>query len=381
MFRRNSVLTVSYKAAENLRQYQPEMAVCSPRAVSLSCFFIRGRQRLFPGRRGLYLTRSLPVGVTGRSPRRYNEHNPPRRASGNSDRKTPGQIEASATREKPLSSSDEEAAQAHGPRTASELIGGKRSIWRRRGTLSAILSQFRTAVLNLVFAIKERDTNSPTRHRYQQCDKAFRGPQELKEHQRVHSGEKPYSCQQCGKSFSQSRYLKRHERIHTGENPYHCDQCGKSFRQSSTYKQHKLIHTGEKPHHCDQCGKSFRRTSTYRRHQRIHTGEKPYHCDQCGKSFSMLSSYKEHQRIHTGEKPYHCDQCGKSFTVFATYRVHQRSHTGEKPYWCDQCGKSFSRSGTYRKHQRVHTGEKPYWCDKCKKNFTWCYQLKRHQCI
>ncbi|XP_060788581.1 zinc finger protein 391-like isoform X2 [Neoarius graeffei] len=218
-------------------------------------------------------------------------------------------------------------------------------------------------------------------HQCSDCEKSFPHLSHLREHQRIHTGEKPYRCSQCGKSFNRANHLQAHQRIHTGEKPYHCSQCGKNFSEYTTLRRHQRIHTGEKPYHCSECRKSFRQGTHLQRHQRVHTREKPYYCSQCGKSFSRESTLQEHQRIHTGEKPYHCSQCRKSFRQGSHLQRHQRVHTGEKPYHCPQCGKSFSREGALKGHQRIHTGEKPYQCPQCTRSFTHQSNLQVHKLI
>ncbi|CAF1101739.1 unnamed protein product [Adineta steineri] len=47
-----------------------------------------------------------------------------------------------------------------------------------------------------------------------------------------------YQCSICSKRFKHKHHLKEHERLHTGEKPYTCDKCGKRFSHSGSYSQH-----------------------------------------------------------------------------------------------------------------------------------------------
>jgi uncharacterized Zn-finger protein len=56
-----------------------------------------------------------------------------------------------------------------------------------------------------------------------------------------------FECNVCQKTFGSFENLKRHQILHTGEKPFKCDSCPKNFSQTVHLMIHKRIHTGEIP--------------------------------------------------------------------------------------------------------------------------------------
>ena len=100
------------------------------------------------------------------------------------------------------------------------------------------------------------------------CCKTFAIPKDLKNHQKVHTGEKNFPCHICGKGYKTKDYLIRHTRIHTGERPYSCEHCGKSFGDPSSFKGHTKSHTDT--HVCSICDKVLLYEKSLKLHMNVH---------------------------------------------------------------------------------------------------------------
>ena len=57
------------------------------------------------------------------------------------------------------------------------------------------------------------------------CDRIAKTKQNMQNHIRVHTGEKPFICQFCNSGFTNKSHLNRHILLHTGETPFACNYC------------------------------------------------------------------------------------------------------------------------------------------------------------
>ncbi|XP_072233642.1 uncharacterized protein [Leuresthes tenuis] len=212
-----------------------------------------------------------------------------------------------------------------------------------------------------------------------QCGKCFTKLQSLTKHILAHSGQKPFYCNICNKGFTQSTYFKRHMECHTSQMTFPCKHCNKTFPTAFKLSNHERWHTRDRPHMCERCGKRFLVPSLLKRHMGYHIGDRQYLCSQCGKTFVYLSDLKRHQQDHIPKAKIPCPVCQKKFSSKYCLRVHLRIHTRERPYRCTLCEKTFTQVGNLKVHIRLHTNERPFSCDVCGKTYKLASHLNVHK--
>ncbi|XP_063697607.1 zinc finger protein 11-like [Culicoides brevitarsis] len=113
-------------------------------------------------------------------------------------------------------------------------------------------------------------------------------------------GQEPQAtCNICGKVFKSAYCLRSHMRSHLpkSERKHKCQYCEKRFNSVSQKIEHERDHTGEKPYVCTFCEKAFAKRQTYTDHVRVHTGQ-GYKCEHCDRILNDHSSFRKHLKIH-----------------------------------------------------------------------------------
>ncbi|XP_075072306.1 hypermethylated in cancer 2 protein [Mixophyes fleayi] len=160
------------------------------------------------------------------------------------------------------------------------------------------------------------------------CGKGFPSSEQLNAHVETHTEEELYIKEEDSYCKEEAEDLSTPNTTFPNESrPFKCSVCERSYKDPATLRQHEKTHWLTRPFPCNICGKMFTQRGTMTRHMRSHLGLKPFACEECGMRFTRQYRLTEHMRVHSGEKPYECQLCGGKFTQQRNLISHLRMHT------------------------------------------------------
>ncbi|KAF9018466.1 hypothetical protein BDZ89DRAFT_1165183 [Hymenopellis radicata] len=217
------------------------------------------------------------------------------------------------------------------------------------------------------------DTKKRYKCTFAGCDKAYTKPSRLEEHERTHTGLRPFVCSTCNKSYLRETHLHAHVRSHLpeSERPLACDRpnCKKRFWTKQHLKVHLSWHDGSKVFACAEpgCSSAFSKHHQLRAHicdEHAPPGTKPFPCPHtgCSKSFSTNQHLKTHSKTHS-ERRYTCvhlncvAEIDSSPVFYSTWSALQHHIRTAHPPTCPHpsChGKTFTTQKGLRAHEKIH---------------------------
>lgn len=265
---------------------------------------------------------------------------------------------------------------------------------------------------------------------YQGCDKKFQWKRDMKQHERIHTGEKLLVCSVCEKKFTTRQALLHHVVVHTGERPFQCAVCGNRFTQPANLrthvkKRHNYSVESNKQNKCEYCGEPHASIVGLHQHlledhpQQVQEerellarekaekladkmraqkakDERRLQREKKGKK-SKLKEWEMDYEFYIGEglvrgvdwdrTPSNgeiaCGQCDRKFGWRYEIMFHGLCHLmdGEgsaKNKVCPECDTPFKVPIGLKHHLITHTGETPFLCLHCWKSFSSHIDLKLH---
>lgn len=106
-------------------------------------------------------------------------------------------------------------------------------------------------------------------------------------------------CSYCGKLFEKPFNLQQHERVHTGERPFQCVICGRAFSQKANVRKHMIRHKVWPQ--ARQTLKINGIQDSYNANDQ-EVDRTSYSCQYCSLSFSSYSLHKKHLAVHSNFK-------------------------------------------------------------------------------
>ena len=118
--------------------------------------------------------------------------------------------------------------------------------------------------------------------------------------QKLHTSDVPIKCKRCDETFPDRWNMKQHIRVHGGDRAYKCVYCLYSATTPRALENHILTHSSERPFQCDICKITFKQKALLKRHENTcHNpdyvpNQRKYKCPHCIKCFVQPNSLQKH---------------------------------------------------------------------------------------
>lgn len=132
-----------------------------------------------------------------------------------------------------------------------------------------------------------------------ECGARLSAPHTWRHHARIHTGERPAVCARCGKAFRTPHALHRHtQETHERARRRACATCHRTFANAQNLRAHERGHSGERPYACARCPKRFAYSGSLHAHTRTHEPRATLACALCATRANTTRQLQRHIDRH-----------------------------------------------------------------------------------